>query len=301
MRLQQHFSGWRRWAFSLTLVGMGAAITACDRNFTDPSAGKAGENDRQIQQYLIANKLQTAAVKTTSGLYYVLLTPDPADTARTPQVGDQVEFKYRLSLLNDQVLDTATTRLPFGSRLMLTGLEEGLGLMAEGRRAILLLPASLAYDRGNTDLGVPEYEPVRIDVQLIRSRSENQQIQEYITAQKLAVSDTASGGIRRVRPAPGAGAVIAGGQTVRVGFTGRLFTGLRPFVTDTLSIRIGRNDYLPGFDQGLAGLRVNEKATLLIPSALAYGTQGTRDGNTQFYQIPPYTPLRYDVQILSVQ
>jgi FKBP-type peptidyl-prolyl cis-trans isomerase FkpA/FKBP-type peptidyl-prolyl cis-trans isomerase FklB len=35
------------------------------------------------------------------------------------------------------------------------------------------------------------------------------------------------------------------------------------------------------------------KATLLIPSKLAYGTQG-------FYSVPGYTPLIYDVQLVRV-
>jgi len=35
------------------------------------------------------------------------------------------------------------------------------------------------------------------------------------------------------------------------------------------------------------------KATLLIPSKLAYGTSG-------YYTIPGYTPLLYDVQLVKV-
>ena len=35
------------------------------------------------------------------------------------------------------------------------------------------------------------------------------------------------------------------------------------------------------------------KATILIPSSLAYGTQG-------YYTIPGYTPLLYDVELVKV-
>lgn len=54
---------------------------------------------------------------------------------------------------------------------------------------------------------------------------------------------------------------------------------------------IGENIY--GFDEGVLLMAVGGKAKLLIPSKLAFGSQGS-------YVIPGYTPILYDVELLNV-
>ncbi|MEL6537925.1 MAG: FKBP-type peptidyl-prolyl cis-trans isomerase, partial [Bacteroidota bacterium] len=50
---------------------------------------------------------------------------------------------------------------------------------------------------------------------------------------------------------------------------------------------------ITGWHLGLEGLPVGTKATLLIPSSLGYGVRGNGAS------IPPNSPLRFDVEILS--
>jgi FKBP-type peptidyl-prolyl cis-trans isomerase len=59
------------------------------------------------------------------------------------------------------------------------------------------------------------------------------------------------------------------------------------------SFSIGSNSSIAGFEAGIVKLRKGEKAKLLIPSALGYGSKGTTG-------IPPYSPLLFDVELQKI-
>ena len=60
-----------------------------------------------------------------------------------------------------------------------------------------------------------------------------------------------------------------------------------------IRIPVGVKGVIPGWDEGLLLLNKGAKATFVIPSKLAYGEQG--------YQIiPPFTPLVFDVELVSI-
>jgi FKBP-type peptidyl-prolyl cis-trans isomerase FkpA len=58
---------------------------------------------------------------------------------------------------------------------------------------------------------------------------------------------------------------------------------------------IGRGQVIAGWDQGVARMRVGEKARLTIPPELGYGAQGA--GGV----IPPNATLIFEVELLEVQ
>jgi peptidylprolyl isomerase len=58
--------------------------------------------------------------------------------------------------------------------------------------------------------------------------------------------------------------------------------------------KLGKGQVIPGWDQGVAGMRVGGRRKLTIPSALAYGARGA--GGV----IAPHEPLVFVVDLLAV-
>jgi FKBP-type peptidyl-prolyl cis-trans isomerase len=56
---------------------------------------------------------------------------------------------------------------------------------------------------------------------------------------------------------------------------------------------VGEGLMIAGFDEGITYMRAGGKAEFLVPSSLAYGTQG-------YYTIAGYTPLLYEVELVKV-
>jgi peptidylprolyl isomerase len=103
---------------------------------------------------------------------------------------------------------------------------------------------------------------------------------------------------------PGTGAVAKPGQQVTVNYTGWLYEhGAKGKKFDSsldhgtpFTFALGAGNVIPGWDKGVAGMKVGGKRTLIIPSDLGYGAAGTPDGT-----IPPGATLIFDVELLKVQ
>ncbi|WP_379782665.1 FKBP-type peptidyl-prolyl cis-trans isomerase [Massilia niabensis] len=98
----------------------------------------------------------------------------------------------------------------------------------------------------------------------------------------------------------GTGAVATAGKRLTVTYTGWLYSTTAvnnkgtQFDSGTISFPLGQGAVIPGWDQGLAGMKVGGKRTLAIPASLAYG----RTGNGS---IPPDAGLVFDVELIRVE
>lgn len=95
----------------------------------------------------------------------------------------------------------------------------------------------------------------------------------------------------------GTGAEAASGSTIRVHYTGWLPSGTQ-FETSVggnpYQFVLGTGAVIPGWDQGIVGMRVGGKRRLLIGSAAGYGRTGSGP-------IPPNTTMIFDVEVVSGQ
>jgi peptidylprolyl isomerase len=93
------------------------------------------------------------------------------------------------------------------------------------------------------------------------------------------------------------------GQTVVVNYTGWLYTdGKKGNKFDSsldhgqpFEFPVGTGQVIPGWDEGVATMKVGGKRTLIIPPAIAYGSSGA--GGV----IPPNATLIFDVELLKLK
>ena len=110
-------------------------------------------------------------------------------------------------------------------------------------------------------------------------------------------------GLKYTDTKTGDGAAAAGGNKVSVHYTGWLYnngaTGAKfdssvdrgqPF-----QFTLGAHQVIAGWDEGVAGMKVGGKRTLIIPPELGYGARGA--GGV----IPPNATLMFDVELLGEQ
>ncbi|MBW3660878.1 MAG: FKBP-type peptidyl-prolyl cis-trans isomerase [Gemmatimonadetes bacterium] len=106
-------------------------------------------------------------------------------------------------------------------------------------------------------------------------------------------------GLRYVTLEEGSGEVAEAGDTVIVHYTGWLPSGEKFDSSrdrgEPFQFLLGAGRVIPGWDQGVAGMRVGERRKLVIPPDLGYGTSGA--GGV----IPPNATLVFDVELLEVR
>jgi FKBP-type peptidyl-prolyl cis-trans isomerase len=130
----------------------------------------------------------------------------------------------------------------------------------------------------------------------------------FFAVQKQKTNPTATGGgnmtttqsgLQYQDIVVGTGAEAIAGKSVTVHYTGTLQNGTKfdssvdrnqPF-----TFTMGAGEVIPGWDEGVAGMKVGGKRKLVIPANLAYGAQGRPP------VIPANATLTFDVELLEVK
>lgn len=103
------------------------------------------------------------------------------------------------------------------------------------------------------------------------------------------------------------GLIAHNGDMVEVHYTGWLYDAEAPdhkgrkFDSSLdkgklYSFRLGDKKVIKGWDQGVLGMIVGGKRTLIIPSGLAYGSRGWGGG-----RIPPNAKLIFDIELFNIK
>jgi FKBP-type peptidyl-prolyl cis-trans isomerase len=130
-----------------------------------------------------------------------------------------------------------------------------------------------------------------------RKAKEPEEIKKFVKDSSIVVKPTATG-LYYIEKKRGTGAKAVTGKTVSVQYTGRLLDGTTfdsSVGAKPIEFVLGTSQVIPGWDEGIALMKVGGKAKLLIPSSLAYGSRGA--GSI----IMPYTPLVFDVELIDVK
>jgi FKBP-type peptidyl-prolyl cis-trans isomerase len=228
--------------------------------------------------------------KTASGLEYA---DEKEGTGETPTSGQTVIVHYTGWLWENNAkgkkFDSSKDRnapfvFPVGEGRVIKGWDEGVATMKVGGTRKLLIPPSLAYgDRGAGGV-IPANATLLFEVELLDLMKKTKSGLEY---RDIKVGDGPT-------PRPG--------QTCMVHYTGWLWQGAKGKKFDSsvdrgqpFSFPVGEGQVIPGWDEGVASMKVGGKRELLIPPDLGYGARGAgRD-------IPPNATLIFEVELLGAK
>lgn len=299
------FPGWTEGVLLMKEGGKSRLIIPPDLAFGEEGAGGIIPPNATIYMDVelltaVAPPVPTAVdeadlTTTESGLQYFDIVEGEGEM---PVQGQEIVTTYAAWLQDGQAYvassDTQGEPLTFalGSDSVFPGWEEGLSTMKKGGKRYLVIPAELAL--GEEGGGkIPPNATLIMEVELV-------DILPLVLPTEIDEGDftVTESGLKYYDIVEGDGAVAEAGQTVTVNYTGWLTDNVKfdssldsgvPF-----PFTLGTGAVIPGWDEGVAGMKVGGKRQLVIPAELGYGDTGSGT-------IPPGATLIFEVELLDVQ
>jgi peptidylprolyl isomerase len=235
-------------------------------------------------------------IATDSGLKYIIWKKGDGQKA---EVGDNVSVHYAGRLTNGNPFDDSYKRgkpfaFPLGAGRVIKGWDEGIAYLNVGDSATLIIPADLGY--GSMDRPtIPANSTLIFDVQLMDVKKVIKPVPYDVTGKDTIFTGT---GLKYIRMNQTDGASVTAGATVSVHYTGYLMDGsiFDSSVSrgEPISFPIGESRVIKGWDEGIAYLKVGEKARLIIAPELGYGAR-------DMGPIPANSTLVFDVELVDVK
>jgi FKBP-type peptidyl-prolyl cis-trans isomerase len=297
-----------KYIFGLVCI-CSVLFSSCTLETPEDSSNK---NETEIQDYIkLKNLTLTKSLQT--GLYYQ--TPSPSDKVKPKIVGELVTFHYKMSLLDGKIIDS-TSRTKNINRSLVWGVNTSqslfslpLSLLNEGESGLFLIPSALAF--GSSQLGdVPAFSVIVLELTIDAIRDEAAQIALIQKTYNIENPEKTSSGLlfKKLVTNP-TGAAVSADAPVLVNYTGRLsysyvhsdvsgafvynpIFGSGTLGTPTVPFVLSQNNLIPGFTEALKKMRAGEKAAVIIPYSLGYGTAGNS-------AIPGYSTLYFEISVIA--
>jgi FKBP-type peptidyl-prolyl cis-trans isomerase len=238
------------------------------------------------------------------GIYYKLHIPGESGKKAGPDDFYEVRMqnKYNGKVFFDSEFQNAR-----GTMLMQSSASRYFSVLAEGDSATFLLPG------GDLSLpGMPDTGMVEMNVKVLRivtadeaakmekpadpELEEQVFIHRYMTKNKLNIIPD-SNGLYFQSIVEGQGAKPEKGKYVSIKYKG-IFPNGQEFESSSkpFTFQWGEEgQVIPGFVYALRKMRAGGKARIILPSQLAFGTEGSSDG-----MVPAHTPLVYELEVLTI-
>ncbi len=231
-----------------------------------------------------------------SGLKYIIVSNGNGIKVDS---GMNVKVHYTGFFTDGKIFDSSVERsepidIPIGKGKVIKGWDEGITRLHVGDKAKLFVPYQLAY--GEAGRGpIPAKANLIFDVEVV-SASAAVKAEPYEVKGKDTL--TTASGLKYIVVKDATGLAAAKGKNVKVHYTG-YFTDNSIFDSsvergEPFSFVLGKGQVIPGWDEGVALMKVGEKARFIIPYQLGYGEKG-------YGPIPAKATLIFDVELLEVK
>ncbi len=274
-----------------------------------------------LQAYLEDQKITVKP--TASGLYYI---EEVRGTGPRPKEGDVLKVHIAISMIEGFPLISTFDQEPmdvvYGEPFDTEGFDEALGYMRSGSRAKLIVPSHLAFDSLGQGQIIPPYSTLLYDVELKRILSpaeaekerekaqqqaeklaeearlnEQEKIDQYIQQHNIQEQPTENG-IYYIETEKGQGKQAENGKMVKVHYTlynieGKQLQSSKD-MGQAFTFTLGQGQVIKGWDEALLLMKEGGKAKIILPSSQAYGA------NDRNPDIPPYSPLVFEVELIEV-
>ncbi len=138
-----------------------------------------GEYEQTVLRHFIEEQ-KVDIEPTPSGMYFI---PLKEGNGRKVKKGDIVTVNYEGKFLNGEFFDSTVKRnqpfeFVYGTEWqVIEGMEEAIGLMREGDKAIIILPSELAWGADGSSTGIiPPFTSVIYELELVDVRSKEEQV-----------------------------------------------------------------------------------------------------------------------------
>jgi FKBP-type peptidyl-prolyl cis-trans isomerase FkpA len=257
-----------------------------------------------------------------SGLRYKFIQKGQSNEVIAP--GDYVEMEMVYQNQNDSTLfNSRELRTPFRmqmNKISHSGgcFEDAIFLSHPGDKISFLLPADSFYYRTrrmHLPKGVKKGSELLFEMKIIRKltiegiqkdrvqylqqlkEQEDLLINNYLTDNEIKVKPNASG-LYYIIKKNGNGRKAKSGSILTVHYIGKLMDGTvfdssykrnEPF-----DFQLGAKQVIDAWEEACSMMKEGDKVTLIVPSKLAYGSEGYGK------LIPPYSPLIFDLELIAV-
>ena len=234
--------------------------------------------------------------ETDSGLQYFDIVEGDGEM---PVPGQDVVVEYAAWLQDGEeyIASSATLGEPLTFTLgsdvgVFPGWDEGVSTMRPGGKRYLVIPPELALGAEGGGR-IPPNATLIMEVDLVEVLP--LLLPTEISEDDFTVTDS---GLKYYDIVEGDGAEATSGSSVTVDYTGWLTDNVKfdssldrgvPF-----PFTLGTGAVIPGWDEGVAGMKVGGIRQLIIPAELGYGEFGSGT-------IPPGATLVFEVELLDVQ
>ncbi|MDD3877035.1 MAG: FKBP-type peptidyl-prolyl cis-trans isomerase [Bacteroidales bacterium] len=265
---------------------------------------------------------------TDSGLKYNFILKNK--DAQKPEFGDVLDmsmiYTYKDSIIFDSKVYGEFLSLQLLEPMYDGDISEGMSMLGLGDSAIFIVSADSFYlnnigldsvpdfiEKGSelkfyiSLLGIKKKEVYEREMQTLEQQKQalaQIQMQEevefrerYLRTNNITVQPQASG-LYYIETTRGTGSKPLPGSFVQAHYKGYLLDGTvfhssydenRP-----ISFKIGSGRIIDGFEEGIKLMSKGGKATFIIPSNLGYGGE-------ELENIPPYSTLIYEVELISIE